>query len=276
MNYELLIQNFLNTMKKELSFNDYEIIEQNIKNINIEFLEKIKDEDVCGLYSPEGLITLHKKDDEFTFYHELFHASSSYYNENKLELNSGFHHQHINEKKDIGRGFNEGYTELLTQRYFGFHHECGYSNELHYVRLIEHLIGKEQMQSFYLRSSLNDLITELCKYNSFENVLKFMESMDKFIIIGELTKEKIASFNETTDFIEYSKWFDELDEYIVKTYNELNKFIIESHLNKMSNDPDYERQEAELISMMSTPLSFNYKEYNFDINSQFSGNNRKI
>jgi hypothetical protein len=56
----------------------------------------------------------------------------------------------------------------------------------------------------------------------------------------------------------------------------LNKFIIESHLNKINDDSDYERKDTELIAMLSTPLSFNYKEYRFDINSQFSGNNRTI
>lgn len=276
MNYKLLIQEFLNTMKSQLSFNDFEIIKQNIKNINIELLEKNSDENASGLYSPTGLITLHEKNDKVTFYHELFHASSSYYNQSKLEFHSGFHHQHVNERKDIGRGFNEGYTELLTHRYFGSHDDSGYSNELHYARLVEHLIGKEKMQSLYLKSSLNELINELCKYNSLENVLKFIENMDKFIILDELKKDKIQSFSETTDFAEYSKWFDELDEYISQTYNELSQFIIESHFNKLNGDPNYEKKEAELMTMMSTPLSFNFKEYRFDINSQLSGNNRKI
>lgn len=274
MNYEQLIQNFLSIMANELSPNDFEIVKQNIRKISIKFLEK-ESMSTSGLYNPIGLITLHRKD-EVTFYHELFHASSSYYDENKLVLNSGFHHQHINEKKDIGRGFNEGYTELLTQRYFGKNGDSGYSNELHYAKLIEHLIGKEQMQSFYFKSSLDDLITKMCKYNSLENVLKFIENMDKFIILTELKENKIHSFSENTPFTEYSKWFDELNEYVNQTYNELNQFIIESHLNKLYNDPDYEKKKAELMAMMSTPLSFNFREYSFNIDLQMSGNNRTI
>ena len=136
-----------------------------------------------------------------------------------------------------------------------------------------HIIGKEKMQSYYLESSLNDLIMELCKYNSLENTLKFLENMDKFIILGELKDDKIKSFSETTSFVEYSKWFDELDEYINKTYNELNQFIVETHFNKLKSYPDYEKNKDELISMMSTPLSFNFKKYHFDIKSQFSKNN---
>ncbi len=273
MNYELLIQNFLNTMEKELNLIDFEIVKQNIRNIDIDLLEKNKNENANGSYSPTGVIAIHKKNDKGTFYHELFHAASSYYNEDKMEFNSGFHHQNVNEKKDIGIGINEGYTELLTERYFDSNNESGYSNELHYAKLVEHIIGREKMQSYYLESSLNDLIMELCKYNSLENTLKFLENMDKFIILGELKDNKIKSFSETTSFVEYSKWFDELDEYINKTYNELNQFIVETHFNKLKSDPDYEKNKDELISMMSTPLSFNFKKYHFDIKSQFSKNN---
>ena len=113
-------------------------------------------------------------------------------------------------------------------------------------------------------------------YNSLENVLKFIENMDKFIILTELKENKIHSFSENTPFTEYSKWFDELNEYVNQTYNELNQFIIESHLNKLYNDPDYEKKKAELMAMMSTPLSFNFREYSFNIDLQMSGNNRTI
>lgn len=280
MDYEAKIRKFLVALNQGLSKDDYELVknnlEINIKKINFASKDNGETTIISGSYSPNGIITMHKENDEVTFYHELLHASSSYYDESQLQLHSGFHHQHINEKKDIGRGFNEGYTELLTQRFFGADDSSGYLNELHYAKLIEHLIGRDEMQSLYFRSNLNGLIAEMCKYNSLENVLMFFENLDKFIILEELKEEKIKSNSVGLPDIEYLKWFEEFEAYIGQTYDTLNSFIFESFLNKLQGDPDYDKKKAELINVMSEPLTFNFKEYQFNVDTFMKESNRKV
>lgn len=47
------------------------------------------------------------------------------------------------------------------------------------------------MQSFYLKSDLDSLISELSKYNSVEAVMQFIDDLDKFIVLEELRKDKM-------------------------------------------------------------------------------------
>lgn len=270
MNYEKTIQNFKDTMKVNLIAEDFNILQNNIDNIMINQSQR---EHTAGTnYTVGGYdffnrsINLYNEVSTTTIYHELFHASSSYYDRQKEVVFSRFHHH--SKEKDIGRGLNEGYTELLTSRYFGNDTDSGYKNETHYANLVEGLIGKEQMQSFYLKSDLDSLISELSKYNSVEAVMQFIDDLDKFIVIEELRKDKIDNF-ENIPYAEYLAWFDEVNEYISKTYMQLNQFIIDSYINKLYNDPNFEEKKNQLMTMMSAPLTFFNKEYVFDMNSQF-------
>lgn len=131
------------------------------------------------------------------------------------------------------------------------------------------------MQSFYLKSDLDSLISELSKYNSVEAVMQFIDDLDKFIVIEELRKDKIDNF-ENIPYAEYLAWFDEVNEYIGKTYMQLNQFIIDSYINKLYNDPNFEEKKNQLMTMMSAPLTFFNKEYVFDMNSQFGTSSRTI
>lgn len=277
MDYEMIIQNFKDVMQASLIPEEFNILRNNIDNIMVNQLQR---EHTAGTNYTNGdydsinrTINLYNEVSTTTIYHELFHVSSSYYDKQKEIIFSGFHHH--SKKKDIGRGLNEGYTELLTNRYFGNDNDSGYKNETHYAKLIEGLIGKEQMQSFYLKSDLDSLISELSKYNSVESVMQFIDDLDKFIILGELKKDKIDNF-ENIPYAEYLAWFDEANEYISKTYMQLNQFIIDSYMNKIYNDPDFEEKKNQLMTMMSEPLTFFNKEYIFDMNSQFGTSSRTI
>lgn len=277
MDYEKTIQNFKDIMKISLSSEDFNILQKNIDNV---IINKSQKEHTAGAnYTVGGYdffnksINLYNEVSAITIYHELFHASSSYYDKQEEIVFSGFHHH--SKEKDIGRGLNEGYTELLTSRYFGNDTESGYKNETHYANLIEVLIGKEQMQSFYLKSDLDSLILELSKYNSVEAIMQFIDNLDKFIILEELRKDKINNF-ENIPYAEYLAWFDEVNEYIGKTYMQLNQFIIDSYINKICNEPNFEEKKNQLMTMMSSPLTFFNKEYVFDMNSQFETSSRTI
>ena len=258
---KFVVQNFKNVMRNNLSKENYAILENNIRDIKIKnrwFIpKKTKFSLRTGSYDGQA-ITLYERKDAHTLYHELFHAASSI-----SPNNSGFHH-HEDEVFDTARGINEGYTELMTIRYFGkkdFDSEF-YLNEVHYMNLIERLIGKDKMESMYFKSDLSGFINELCNYNTIDNVMKFIERMDYFIIFSMIHRDKMNSKMTTSDCNNYRK---EMDEKIIETYNFINQFIINCYINKYENDINYENIMNALIENMSVTLNTTFKEFSFDV-----------
>ena len=269
MYYKRTVQNFLNVLKKELSKENFDVVMKNIGNVKMKYEKNQSDSSGLGHYDHTGIIVIHDKKDDITLYHELFHASSSYHNESVEEVFSGFHSQQPNLKRNIGLGLNEGYTELLTERYFGKYEDSGYKNEMHYAKLLEHIVGSSIMQTLYFNHDVNSLIVELTKYNSLKNALKFLDDLDTFIILDELTKDKMKSINDIP-FVEYTKWFEERNNHIKLIYFFFFFFFIESYLNKIHDDIDFESKKSELISMMSVPLSYNGVEYSVDASMEIT------
>ena len=113
--------------------------------------------------------------------HELFHMSTSFKSEEKNVRFSGFEQKQLNIPQIIGTGINEGYTELMVQKYYG---DDYLSNSNSYILLrkvmeaIESIIEKEKMENYYLTANLNGLVNELAQYAKYEDVLKFISSMD--------------------------------------------------------------------------------------------------
>lgn len=272
MDYLTVIETFKEVMKKNLSMENYNILINNIKKVKVKH-KRDKDTDInitTGNIDDKGIITLYELDD-ITLYHELFHASSTYYDEKQDNSFSGFHHHLRNPQKFIGLGFNEGYTQLLTERYFNnSQSRDSYVNEVHYVKLIENLIGKEKMLDLYFKSDLNNLILELCKNNSEEKVFEFLANMDLFIISNKIRKDKVKQMQNGLPSIEDLQFMEDFDKKIYDTYISLNQFIIESYINKLYNDTNFNITKEDLIQLMSKPLSFNFKEYPVDIEGQIN------
>ena len=93
-----------------------------------------------------------------TLYHELLHMASSY-NHKEKDV-SGF----LNEIKTtfstikIGSILNEGYTELLTKRYFKCTDNEYYKKEVILASRIEEFIGREEMEHAYFEGNLDYII----------------------------------------------------------------------------------------------------------------------
>lgn len=118
-------------------------------------------------------------------YHELFHMASSIDKEvitkdgSKIRF-CGFRQYDDKFKIDIGIGLNEGYTELLTHRYFGKKHKLPKSHKhtVNIVEKLEKIIEKDKMESLYFNADLRGLINELKKYTSEEEIAKFITGVD--------------------------------------------------------------------------------------------------
>lgn len=168
-------------------FNNYDLVHyhNNIRTLKIHYydfiVEKILDRSsISGEYSPtRNTISIAKDTYEYSIFHELMHMASSYVY--KGVFYSGFS-QHSTKKGNevqLGRVLNEGYTELMTRRYFGHDENTEtYEMESFLAGQLEKVVGKEIMESLFLKADLKGLINELSKYSSVDKAIEFVHYLD--------------------------------------------------------------------------------------------------
>lgn len=109
-----------------------------------------------------------------SFNHEFFHLSSTDYD--SMYESSGFS-ININDMC-LGNALNEGYTDLLTNRYFGEEIDDYYYIEAQYASNLEKIIGRDTMEDLYLKGDFFGLIKELKKYYNINEIEKFLIDFD--------------------------------------------------------------------------------------------------
>ena len=210
------ILDFLSDFRNSISEEYLNIGINNIKSINcysntfINHLFSL----LCfgGLYSKMNhsiYVNKEKGESKELLYHELLHALTSFKCKNLLV--SGFHH------KNIGRGINEGYTDLITNRLLnisGYDYKIGYPYESIVSNIIELIIGKEKMYSLYFKGDLSGLIDILSQYSSKTDVMNFIINLDKINQISYLRLiSSVKGLNE--------------DEYLNNLYIKVTIFLYE-------------------------------------------------
>lgn len=136
--------------------------------------------------------------DETTIFHELFHMASSYYDFKTLTKYSGFC------QNTTGKGINEGYTQLLANRYTEKFSDC-YLYETRIAGIVEEIVGKDKMQENYFTINLKGLIEELTKYVSEEKVMRFIRALDfyqKYEFQTSLLPGKRQKLDSNQQFVE--------------------------------------------------------------------------
>ena len=223
------VDNKINKFKYTVinNFNDLDLVNfyGNIDNIKIilssdEFFGKLKYY-TTGYYDYQQNIIVINKDkiDDYNLYHELFHMASTFKENLKTYVQTGFY-QFV-DNKSIGMGLNEGYTELLTRRYFGKDtDEYSYEFEYNIVKYVEDIIGKNKMSSFYLRGGLASLIKELNKDVYINDIMRFISNVD---------------------FVFYHIYDEDYKDEIIKKVNKINIFLVNLKLKKylMIYDMEY-------------------------------------
>ena len=130
-----------------------------------------------------------------TIYHELFHMASSIYKDGVIH--SGFNQSSSKPRMaNLGYGLNEGYTQLLTKRYFGHIAEIldAYKFEVHIADKLEKIVGQDKMENLYLNADLLGLINELKIYASEEEIMKFISGTD--FLSKHLNDKKLMPFEK--------------------------------------------------------------------------------
>lgn len=156
--------------------------------------------------------------------HELLHMSSTIYDANANIEFCGF--SQINNNVVIGNALNEGYTELLNNRYFGPipKDDSCYEYEKLIASLVEDIIGRDKMTSLYFNADLYNLVQELKKYTTESDIINFICILDILSKFGYYKHHLL------------SVW-----EYLISYFNEVNKFLIETYTKKLRIE--YENKE---------------------------------
>lgn len=187
--YNKIFENFENILKEKLPHCSHSGFYQNVKKLKFSTKSSLAERiylryssDINAKYDvKKNKLSLFQKQFENTklesdkdsiVNHELLHMSTARKDGNHYFC--GFEQIDRKSKCLIGRGLNEGYTELINQRYFSTTTpvkggtEIAYLNEQWIAYGIEMLVGKEKMEELFFNGDLDGLLTEMSKYMSME------------------------------------------------------------------------------------------------------------
>lgn len=210
---------FVDIILSEFGDADLTIFYNNINEVKAGFSKGYSFRYTDGYYDIKYNDIIFKEDNYLaSIYHELFHMASSVSADNMYY--SGF--SQSSRVHAFGDGLNEGYTQLLTERYFGeIEGVCGsYKYEVFIASKLEEIIGKSKMYKLYLGADLHGLIEELKQYSSYEEIINFMVCLD--YIDRYYDSGKISRLLKTNSLIQKIK--------------EVNSFLVKAYLIKLKKD----------------------------------------
>ena len=205
------IDNKINKFKYTLinSFNDLDLVNFYSNLADLKIIETT--DEIYGKldyatnsnydYLKNCIIIKKNKISDKSLYHELFHMASNA--TTKSDIKDGFYL--YQNKRNFGLGINEGYTEYLTRKYFGkFDNEYVYEFEVIIAKYIEDIIGKNKMESYYLRAQLDSLIDDLSLYSDRDRAILFITDIDfvhYFLDQEDMQNDILAAVNRINEFI---------------------------------------------------------------------------
>lgn len=185
-----------------------------------------------GGYSTEfNSITIKDSRSNSTIFHELMHMASTVKTKDVSYV--GFKQKMDGEY--IGQGLNEGYTQLLTEKFFPekiSQRYVSYPFETHFARLVEEIVGEEKMIDFFFKANLRDLMLELIKYSSNKETSKFIRNLDV------LNKHKYTKLPLL-----------DIQAQLQETIFNLNEFLMNAYKNKLQQDDTLTRDEKMLAML---------------------------
>lgn len=234
-----LIDRFVMILEKNICRDNLTLLYNNLSTLKIEskriiyeiIIGVFKDSTVTGQYflddniisilplkdsnKLKSIISINTSEYIANLYHELFHMASTIKGKNKKVAFSGF--SQIRTNDSIGVALDDGYTEILLHRYFNLDKEyMSYNYEVLIVSLLEDIISKNKMTELYFTANLYDFVKELEKYNSMNNIIKFICDLDSLYVLEDHTKK--------------------YKEDIIYYHNEITKFIVDTYRNKLKID----------------------------------------
>lgn len=195
-------------------------------------------------------------------YHEFFHMATSFYSKKLKIAFSGFQQILYFKEEIIGMGLNEGYTEVLSQRYFNEQIKFrSYSYDVceFFTKKLEQIVEKDRMENFYMNADLFGLYNYLINFDEGSHVVTFISCLDYIV-------KNASSFNPKKSERYYeliecylAKWYinkkkQELDKNIIdeNTFNIETKNYIDSLENKDLYIENYVRIKEHYIKFQNS------------------------
>ena len=205
------IKKFLNTMSKCKNFNSTIFIKNfektmfDIKDLNDEYF---------------GTTNIFKIDSLYAIYHELLHLASTVENAPEYSV------------------FEEGYTQLLEERYFNKlkkYRGSIYPFEVEIMKNIELILGRDYLETMFFNGELKDAVNSLSKYTSLENIDKLIQNMNIIYDIenNDLIIKKRKEFQIALNNI-FGILFDSLKEKLndIPNFQDRVNLILQGSWNK--------------------------------------------
>lgn len=133
-----------------------------------------------------------------SIHHELMHIASSICHEDRIY--TGFQ-QSIkigNRYYTVGRGLNEGFTDVLANRYFGKEID-GYVEEAKFASWFESVIG-DKMTEYYFKADLVNLLDEASQYVELDQVDDLLENINDVNTVlssDKIYRSELAALTDT-------------------------------------------------------------------------------
>jgi len=214
INYEKLnntyaneeLNNFINFITNKFTKEELVLFYRNINSLNIE-----NNKNTCFKYATSTYNVLENKiviSDKKFIYHELFHMITAIYTKDSIIC--GFWQYNETLDDGIGEGINEGYTQLLTEKYFQASNDNlkdDYTYETMVAKCLEIILGEEEMEKLYINANLQGLIDNLNNYINMKTVMSFINKLDYVTLnryndnLSTYTKKKIIDYIEDINTI---------------------------------------------------------------------------
>lgn len=172
------------------------IFYHNLKNLTfktyrLQHFNYLTKNNIAATYNPiENKIYLTKNWIDTDLYHELFHVGSTITFKELNIIASGFQYKNKTNGYLIGTGINEGYTQHLVNKNFGYDRRKSYLLESIIADKLEKIIDPEELKKLYLTADLHRLIEELNNYNTIDNIINFILEVDYVQNLIKLSKSK--------------------------------------------------------------------------------------
>lgn len=129
-------------------------------------------------------------------YHELFRAFTSF-RINYDIYGTGFSYN--SKFMNIGRIFNEGYTNYLSSEYFN--NPINYGKMVNIAQKVELIIGKDKMEKMYCKNDLVGLINFFSSFSSFDEAIKFLMLMDRYSMRDTVSRDDLIITNDISNYL---------------------------------------------------------------------------
>ena len=181
------IKKFIKVIEKNFDKKDLSYFYLNIDDLRVEKANELDSKNINACYDIIDNTINIKRRTKYTIFHELFHLSA------RDGFDTGFERSIGN--KVHNRGLNEGYTDLLTHRYFGDleNDKAGYQIEMTMARMIEDIIGKDIMEESYLRCHGKTIESYLLEYMGIKayTMLNLLDDIERITKKDEYSEERI-------------------------------------------------------------------------------------